>query len=76
MELGRWEDLVMPGKEMPSGGVMVVVSQDENEEGDDDCMLEAAVEEPVKEAVEADKQPEMDKRVTGRAIERTVPEDG
>lgn len=70
MELGRWEDLVMPGKGMPSGGgVMVAVSH-----GDDDCMSAAAEEEPAREAVE-DKQKEMGMMVTGSEIERTVPED-
>lgn len=65
----------MPGKGMPSGGVMVAVPHaDDDGHGDDDCMLEAAEEEPAREAVEADKQLEMDK-VTGSEIEWTVPED-
>lgn len=81
MELGRWEDLVMPVMGMPSGGVTVAVSHADDADADDgggggDCMLAAAEEEPAKEAVEADKQQEMDKTVTGSEIERTVPEDG
>lgn len=56
---------------------MVAVSHaaDDDDDGDDDCMLEAAEEEPAREAVEADKQLEMDKTVTGSEIEWTVPED-
>ena len=73
VELGRWEDLVMLGKEMPSGGEMVAVSHADDD--DDECMLEAAEEEPAREAVEADKQQAMDKTVTGIATEWTVPGD-
>lgn len=54
--------------------MVAVPHADDDGHGDDDCMLEAAEEEPAREAVEADKQLEMDK-VTGSEIEWTVPED-